>query len=570
MDLMMKEAVVLKSMMVICIIFLSIRHASANDIISKAEISSDFSNAVKNIGGNCMSPQNGSQNYAEFIDEIYNAIKALMVSLGSKSVLLSMKPDYPTVCHVYTQPQIETYKESIFVTKKNVKGSLIKTESPIPTYMYPKYFIEVTEKGNDPHHAFAKNNAQYKLNRKIAKKLMKQVDRSGMSNIIKGIFIAVLGGNVDKATMSLLSSFLPFESMRVTTSKGNNTPTFEATAWPVGLSRTIARELTVCGKPLDDMGKDPGGYGHDMPGLPMLCPVSSSTDMYSYWDSGVLDYINPNTYKTILNSTIGTSCMKNAWSNTAEDVLGYSTDSIGSGQDQEAEMSNYPTMRDAMMGCSYPILGDSEAIMSTYLKNGKNHKWSKYSCTAWGKLLPRMSSQTGKNDFSYVNAALRFKLLSNEIMGLKVGKSEKWSLAYPWGKRGYGLFSVGSPVLTDITSSKKHLSNRLKSLINDHKNGLLVETGAIGVANELKKISDRSSGSTLSINGDRRIYTIFEKIQCNYPVTKTTVAEGTPMESVYYNDCKSAFRLEAYKLIQTKYLRRICDSMGELVGKPWR
>ena len=42
------------------------------------------------------------------------------------------------------------------------------------------------------------------------------------------------------------------------------------------------------------------------------------------------------------------------------------------------------------------------------------------------------SDQTTKNDYSFANAALKFRLLAADLFGLAVGRRERWSLAYPF------------------------------------------------------------------------------------------------------------------------------------------
>lgn len=72
------------------------------------------------------------------------------------------------------------------------------------------------------------------------------------------------------------------------------------------------------------------------------------------------------------------------------------------------------------------------------------------------------------------------------------------------------------------------------------------------------------------IKGDRRIYTVFEKIDCVYPSNRITTKVGFTPEIRKYESCRSAVRYEVYKYIQTKMLRNICDAFNQYEGKPWK
>jgi hypothetical protein len=89
----------------------------------------------------------------------------------------------------------------------------------------------------------------------------------------------------------------------------------------------------------------------------------------------------------------------------------------------------------------------------------------------------------------------------------------------------------------------------------------------VGIEASRMKYADITGKNHLP--GSRRIYTIWENIVCTYPAQKTTVEIGG-VQTTTYDSCTNAVRYELYKYIQTKLIRRICDAMGEEVGKPWK
>ena len=95
-----------------------------------------------------------------------------------------LKPDYPTVCHVLSKDVLENYYSESIDKHSYSKGLITFTEErPKPEYYWPKYFLEVTEKGNDPAPFFAKNNLLYTANRKIAAQFSSLVDLDGAVNL---------------------------------------------------------------------------------------------------------------------------------------------------------------------------------------------------------------------------------------------------------------------------------------------------------------------------------------------------------------------------------------------------
>ena len=102
----------------------------------------------------------------------------------------------------------------------------------------------------------------------------------------------------------------PFEKLRL---RANSTPdmtSYEANIWPVGLSATIAEKLTVCGE---------GGLKWPIPGVPMTCPLAMSKDAWAYWDSGMIDYLNPNAVRGIAAATNPVACISENLASVAFD-----------------------------------------------------------------------------------------------------------------------------------------------------------------------------------------------------------------------------------------------------------
>jgi hypothetical protein len=86
-------------------------------------------------------------------------------------------------------------------------------------------------------------------------------------------------------------------------------------------------------------------------------------------------------------------------------------------------------------------------------------------------------------------------------------------------------------------------------------------------AEALRAKEGEMRGSNI-ITGDRRIYTVWEKVQCTSPSTRLTISTG-PVTVKKYESCESAIRFEVYKFVQQELLRKVCDWMGANVGRPW-
>jgi hypothetical protein len=369
--------------------------------------------------------------------------------LSEAAITLALKKDFPNACHVLPQEFLEDIESGHHTRKKCIVPTrwgcaLHQTqEFPVYSYYWPKYFIEVSQKGNDTHPAFAGGNKLYAASRKIADEIGGFADLRGPYALVakvigaskgiktatssfmgKGVDFDVSKDELDQAAKGIILT--PFEKLRI---RANNEPemaSYEVNIWPVGLSKTIAKALTVCKE---------GGFEWNVPMVPMTCPIAMSRDAWSYWDSGMLDYLNPNAIRGIAAATNPISCIADNLASLKFDEYSSSTFSgtVESGQSKDIKggaLSNLPSSYRGLGMCSFPILGDAEAIASQTLalKDSFHGPW----CTLWGPLVPRMSTHAYNSDYGFPNAALKFKLLAHDIFGIPRGAKERWALAYPW------------------------------------------------------------------------------------------------------------------------------------------
>lgn len=610
-------------------IITSAKTVNANGIIGAAELANDARKIVRNLGLNCAQPQHVNL----FIDEVTSVLSGLSKISAEFSIQLGVKRDFPSVCHVLTQNQLNAYTEGTETSRsstcvmrqfgKCIQRKYTKSERPRPSYWWPKYFIEVTEKGNDPHKAFAGgNNPLFSINRSVANSLSSFVDEAGAITLTSYVMggssllssIGINTGKVNSADLMKATALTPLEKLRFRGSKAKTQTTFDVNIWPVANSKTLAGHLTVCGRDLVRQGRHPGGYAWSLEGVPMTCPVAMSTDAFAYWDTGMLDYIDPEIVSGMVIASNPLSCGIAQASAAFSDMESITGNKIG---DQKAISQSLARIggkdQKSLQTCSWPVLGGAEAIAKKSLSLTDLKKWRDYKCTLWGSIAPRSSAGSYASDYSFANTALKFKLLSHEMFGVPRGNSERWSLAYPWEgpgasagqnlgnlssiqnslsegnlgllkknginlknestshSRSESLLITGSPLLVDASFTSKYFKDRIS------QNGKeLAYIGAMSAAgpvvfagSEIARMKSAQLGGNNPITGDRRIYTIWEKISCTSPSVKIT-EQVKPLPSVtFYDSCSSAVKYEVYKYIQLKLLRRICDSFGETQGKPW-
>lgn len=413
----------------------------------KQKIISDLRSMIVDLGLNCATPDKWPEAYKELVKLLAGVAKVI----SEQGLTLALKEDYPTACHVLTKPQIASYtegveenswsechrwSEGICITKKH-----ITTWRPQPEYYWPKYFLEVAEKGNDAHKSFARGNRLYYANRKIASALSKFVDLDGPISLVQKVFLTknLLGtvginvGSVDNSDLVKTAILTPFEKNRIRANHQKTQPSFEVNIWPVGLSQTLAQHLTVCGPVLTDQGKDPGGYTWAAKGIPMTCPVAMSKDSYAYWDTGMIDYLDPQAVASMAIASNPLSCGAAAGADAFGKLGPAKAESKGeSGKISSSLADLTKKLRTGLKTCSWPILGTAQAIAGKVMSATDSAKWKGPYCTLWGSLAPRSSTSLYENDYSYANAALKFKIFSHELFGVPRGSEERWSLAYPW------------------------------------------------------------------------------------------------------------------------------------------
>lgn len=626
------------------------------EIVGASETQRKVQELVTNLGLNCGDQSNWS--YA--MRELERILQGIGTVMSEAALQLALKKDYPTLCHVMTNEQIKSYTEGGDVSRSSkcladdgFGGCLLRqnttVESPRPSYYWPKYFVEVNEKGNDAHPAFAKNNGLYTVDRQIARSVSRYVDVEGalkLTSLVLGgpHVLGAIGmdvGTVDAGQLANVGPLAPFEAMRIRAGHHKTQPTFEVNLWPVGLSEVIAAHVTVCGPQLVDSGKSPGGYSWPAKGVPMTCPVAMSRDAMHFWDTGMLDYLDPQAVGQMGVASNPVSCGAAA----AMDALGGmgagSRDGLG---DKAAIGSSTSGMsaplRQGLMGCSFPILGPAEGLMSKATSLADPVKWQGPYCTLWGSLAPRMSTSVFETDYAYANAALKFKTMAHELFGVPRGAEERWSLAYPWegpnagapdpdraaafasfqsalggalgaagvgivpgtaASRAEGLFRPGDPVLVDAGFTVKLAADQAAN--HGAELAYILSLGAASAAareTALRQFRARNGAGhpgeapvslsaaaapwvtaetararrgelegTNVVPGDRRIYTIWEKVQCSSESRRLTISQGG-VETKKYEDCRAAIRFELYKFVQLEILRKACDWMRQPVGKPWR
>lgn len=381
--------------------------------------------------------------------EISNISIGIASVLSEKLITLALKKDYPNACHVLTKKflsSVEESEEDEEVCLIKIAGRCLQKTTqrhPVFNYYWPKYFIEVSQKGNDPYPAFAAENALFAANRKIANMISSFVDLQGPYTLLAKVVGVSSVTSVIQSTMNVdmkagpgelgqamkSAILLPFEKLRLRANDDPDMPSYEVNIWPVGLSQTMAKNLSVCEK---------GGFEWKLQGVPMTCPVAMARDAWSIWDTGLIDYLNPNAIRGMATSSNPVACITDQAASLLLDSSKSVSDSLGQSDQASSLISNLPNSYRGLGMCSFPILGSTEAIISQTMNvtNSFAGPW----CTLWGPLVPRASTHIYKTDYGFANAALKFKLLAHDIFGVPRGAKEKWSLAYPWEESPNGLF----------------------------------------------------------------------------------------------------------------------------------
>lgn len=433
---------------------LMLRADIASDIMSEGEVLKELRDVIADIGLNCASPNN----WPMAVNELRSILTGTTRVLAEQLQTLAYKKDYPTACHVMTQDQINRYTaEEVQTGSKKIDNGVFTTKakiySPKPTYYWPKYFVEVSNKGNDPHKAFANGNLIYTVNRKIANALSSFLDLDGSSALAAKLFGTVtvvdnlssqIGMNAkgfDKQRLLETSVLGPFEKMRIRASSSPTNTNYDVNIWPVGLSEALGSEFSVCGSEYQKKGEEIG-YSWPFKGVAMTCPVAMSKDAYTFWDTGMIDYLDPQAVSSMkiaadpvaCGASVGIAKLAFEGKSKAANPIGNISKVDGAIGKLSSKLSS------ALKPCSWPVLGPAEAIARAAVSMTDVRKWKGPYCTLWGSIAPRASNSVFNNDYSMANAALKFKLLSHELFGTPRGEAERWSLAYPWEGEGGSPF----------------------------------------------------------------------------------------------------------------------------------
>lgn len=450
-------------------LFTTEAQASVKDTIS-ADLVGEFASVTSTLGLNCASTP---QNLVVFNEEVASFVEKLADFVVQQGALLAMKPDYPTMCHVFSKEMAEEYSEGTadrfrLRNKRWRWDTVVDGSIPMPEYIWPKFFIEVSEKGNDSFKAFARGNALYTANRKIAATLAPFIDVNGALSLTAFVtagrsllgMLPVPGWNPnefqmngpDAGALARNTAITPFENLRIRAAKNPDQPSYEVNIWPVGLSH-IAGRLSVC----DGISTTEIGYGWPIPGVPNTCPVAMASDAKPYWDTGMLDYLDP---QSVAGMGIGSN-IATCGAAAAMDALGNMTSVtfpfLGDASSIDGATRDLVPGLKGLRYCSWPILGTAQALASKVSSLASAAKWQGPYCTAWGSVAPRVSTHVQNNDYAFANAALKFKLLAHEIFGVPRPRKERWSLAYPWEGNGFQADEKSAKVLSLLGDISKKL-----------------------------------------------------------------------------------------------------------------
>ncbi|MFG1544579.1 hypothetical protein [Halobacteriovorax sp. ZH2_bin.1] len=516
---------------------------------------SDYQEIIGNIGLNCLDPSRAQQNYVEFYEEITRLFKGAG-GLGLELALLTgTAKDYPNLCNVFTDYHANTYSEKDVFQNKNNKGLFsVSTYSIDVEYYWPKYLIEVTESGSSPASIFTKNNVLYGLSRKVGK----LIDTSEIENKMGQIKTTLFSG------MNESNSFITkFNKMRLT---GNNkVKSYEANIWPIALAHEVAKEFTVCGPTREKLGYNAGGVKWPFSGVPMTCPIATTQDAAFIWDTGVMDLIAPDSLAKLYGASDPRSCaidhVRRATQSKVSGKLSSLTPPVENFGSQNA------MMRKALFGCSYPV-SSFEAIFNNLSSTLTKNPLNQIMCTPWGQLYPRTGKVATANDYVFANTALKFKSLSNDVFGVELGAQEKISSFLPFDERSYGLYEYGDLRMIDSSASPDLALSETSEIAKSatYASAIAEMDSASALATEVARQEKLETGGVNVSGSRRRIYTVWEKINCVSPVRKQVIRATGAATISKYESCQKAIRLEVYKLFQRKYLRKICDLANEKLG----
>lgn len=582
------------------------------------------------------------ETFREFVQDVGRMVV-------EQTMELSMAPNYPTVCSIYSNNIANQYSDgpasnwtvhtpdssSDCFWHGRCDFTTVTAQALNPSYFWPKYFIETSEKGNDPYFAFWNNNPLYAADRKIAGQVANLVDNAGavkltaqvvgMSKVFDTAMSATglpmkLGG-ADLKQVGQVAVLTPLEAMRVRANSDPHQAIFDSNIWPVGWSAAIGK-LTVCSGYTDKNSNQQIGYTWPAgrAGVPDTCPVAMSKDAFSYWDTGMLDYVNPAAMSGMIAASNPATCAASAAVTALASMDAVRSSPLGDqGPIFNAAQSLGPSFS-SVTGCSFPVIGSSAQIAKEALTSIARFggPW----CSLWGSIAPRNSTLVQTTDYSFALMSQRFEMLSQELFGVPRPRHERWTLAYPWegtldltgnpnpkstnpvdivsagiGKiiqlipgsdklpgglnmpasRSDTLLYPGDPRLLDTSLSSSHYVKRLGEF---GKEAAYITAGmAAGpipwsAAEIARSKSDDLSGKN-TFEGNKRVYTVWDNVTCKSSFAKvTTTLGGVEINHQYYSmnpngslgapSCKAWVHFELYKYFQKELLRQLCDLMAKV------
>ena len=268
-----------------------------NDFEKSVSSIEDFLDFTKDAMFNCsITPQDLKIEIGLFFADLMAVSSQELL----KDVISSTK--FPTACHVLyddvlnditIEKKMDDSGSTKFLGAEITKNEKFKLEI---SYYWPKYFIEASEKSNDPFEAFSHKNSMYLANRKLVEQLASQYDTGGFEKVLE---------KLKKNPIGSLAALVPLGSSGIRASQDPDHPNFEVNIWPVGLSHALGK-VSLCGSvPTEKLkSRESIGYNFDslsklsgvtsaaLAGVPQLCPISSSQDLAPYWYTGVLDHMD--------------------------------------------------------------------------------------------------------------------------------------------------------------------------------------------------------------------------------------------------------------------------------------
>ena len=119
------------------------------------------------------------------------------------------------------------------------------------------------------------------------------------------------------------------------------------------------------------------------------------------------------------------------------------------------------------------------------------------------------------------------------------------------------------------TDSKENIDKTITKNKDTANQVAMAANTAVWTSSEIARMKYAEITGNNLVPGDRRIYTIWENVICEPDVHVLHVQ--TPLGSYHqYNDCEKAVKFEVIKYVHQKLIRRVCNLLGQDVGKPWK